>query len=339
MKRIISVLLAALFLLPLMSVGVFAEDQETHDWEKYENYFYYNYQEGRTSGYTLNAMIVGLSEEFTKQRETVTAEDFGDFASRIKSLKYYPAQLNSCVIFLNEDEYEKDEAGNPIYTTEAIDRVINDAKYLLSLDYITFAEPNFSMIFSPLDPKDWEIYDNYYYYNYSADKMRGYSLRSVIVTPTDDFLNQLESSGGELTPDYFGDVAPEIVNITYAVKTYFVTLKEADYEKDEAGNPIYTEEQIDRVIEIVRKINVLGFVKEAKPDSYTRVYPDTTDTGAETGDETDAVTENETLERSNDTKSPQMGYTSYTYPVTALLIASFLGLVSTIIYRRKTIRR
>ena len=133
---------------------------------------------------------------------------------------------------------------------------------LLSVLMIAAVIP-FSAFAAGDEKEDWEIYENYLYYNNDGTKTSGYTIDKINFQTTDEYF------GVELDASYFPEIADRIVDIEYVeFYEYNIIFRKADPEFSQK-KPVYTEEDIDEYIGFLKYIKGLDFVLDIVPEKIT----------------------------------------------------------------------
>ena len=155
MKKLFAMIICFALIISAAALCFAEGDEENEEgapsYYDYENYLYYNntYNDGRYSkgsGYTIESIMVYVSEEFASEHEGVTAEDFPDIADKIQIIlhgEYSPEYGYEVFFDYHDDGLQRDF---PVYSEADIDEYIARLEYIRSLDFVTSADPSSSII-------------------------------------------------------------------------------------------------------------------------------------------------------------------------------------------------
>ena len=252
------------------------------DWRYYDEYYYYNYTGDRDHGILTNSVTIALTDDFMETGAEITAEWFPEIKDEIIEIELL-YNIKTCTIVL-EERYEP--GNEPVYTEEHIDHFVSILRYVSTFSFVKWVWPNFRATMHEDDPSydgefdykilfgydDWKYYDEYFYYNYTEDREKGFITDCVLIDLTDEFME----SGEEITAEWFPEIKDEIIEVKllYAINSCTIVLEER-YDRDEDGNrPEYTKEHIDHYISILRYVSTFSFVERVNPNFITKMYPD-----------------------------------------------------------------
>ena len=159
MKKGLHIIISVVLLLTFIPFVAFAE--EKNDWEIYDNYKYYNNDERtKTSGYVVDSINVGFTDEFLSEGTDVVPSLFPEIADKIVKIGHFRDLLNNdklmyVLYFAWNDPLE---GNHHPYTEAEIDEFIGIVKYVQEFDFVESAIPTMvcSVVPLPVDPKDTE---------------------------------------------------------------------------------------------------------------------------------------------------------------------------------------
>ena len=130
--------------------------------------------------------------------------------------------------------------------------------FIIFLSFIlTFTFLPLSISAAGDDKEDWEIYENYLYYNNDGTKTSGYTIDKIKFQTKDEYF------GIELDASYFPEIADRIERVESLVDGVYehdIILKTPGCDTGKKIPQAYSEEDIDRYIECVRYVKGLDFV-------------------------------------------------------------------------------
>ena len=137
-------------------------------------------------------------------------------------------------------------------------RIVMKKAFIIFLSFIlTFTFLPLSISAAGDDKEDWEIYENYLYYNNDGTKTSGYTIDKIKFQTKDEYF------GIELDASYFPEIADRIERVESLVDGVYehdIILKTPGCDTGKKIPQAYSEEDIDRYIECVRYVKGLDFV-------------------------------------------------------------------------------